>query len=83
MIPITDQSPIQFDADLPVSAEIVIIGITTAWFLSKQGLKVVVCEKARVAGEQSSRIWGWIRQMRRDEVKLPIMMESARIWQAI
>jgi glycine/D-amino acid oxidase-like deaminating enzyme len=84
--PITDQSPIQYDADLPASADIVIIGagiigITTAWFLARQGLRIVVCEKGRVAGEQSSRNWGWIRQQGRDEAELPIMMDSMRIWE--
>ena len=86
MTPITDQSPIKHDADLPASTDIVIIGagiigIATAWYLSKQGHKVLVCEKGRVAGEQSSRNWGWIRQQGRDEAELPIMMESIRIWE--
>lgn len=86
MTPITDQTPIQYEAELPASTDIVIIGagiigIATAWYLSKQGLKVVVCEKGRVAGEQSSRNWGWIRQQGRDEAELPIMMESMRIWE--
>ena len=49
---ITNHSPIQYSADIPASTDIVIIGagiigITTAWYLSKQGLKVVVCEKGR------------------------------------
>ncbi len=88
MPPITNHSPIQYDADIPASADIVIIGagiigISTAWFLSKQGLKVVVFEKGRVAGEQSSRNWGWIRQAGRDEAELPIMMESMRLWEKL
>jgi glycine/D-amino acid oxidase-like deaminating enzyme len=29
-------------------------------------VRVVVCEKGRVAGEQSSRNWGWVRQQGRD-----------------
>lgn len=49
--------------------------------MSRQGHKVVVCEKARVAGEQSSRNWGWIRQQGLDEAELPIMMESIRLWE--
>ncbi len=72
----------------PRSADVVIIGggiagITTAWYLNQAGLKVVVCEKGRVAGEQSSRNWGWIRQQGRDEAELPIVMESMRLWQEI
>ena len=83
---ITHHTPIKFQSKLPDSTDIVIIGagiigIATAWFLSKQGHKVVVCEKGRVAGEQSSRNWGWVRQQGRDEAELPIMMESIRIWE--
>lgn len=55
--------------------------MTTAWFLAKQGIKVLVCDKGRVAGEQSSRNWGWIRQQGRDEAELPIMMDSLKIWE--
>ncbi|MEE8285164.1 MAG: FAD-binding oxidoreductase, partial [Gammaproteobacteria bacterium] len=52
----------------------------TAYFLAKHGAKVLLCEKGRVAGEQSSRNWGWVRQQGRDQAELPIMMESNRIW---
>ncbi len=84
--PITDASPIQFSAQLPDKVDVVIvgagvIGISTALHLAKSKLKVLVCEKGRVAGEQSSRNWGWIRQQGRDPDELPIMMESRRIWQ--
>jgi glycine/D-amino acid oxidase-like deaminating enzyme len=83
---ISSKSPIQFDKALPAAVDVVIIGagiigITTAWFLAKQGIKVLVCDKGRVAGEQSSRNWGWIRQQGRDEAELPIMMDSLKIWQ--
>ena len=83
---ISAQCPIQFNDVLPASADVVIIGagiigITTAWFLAKQGIKVLVCDKGRVAGEQSSRNWGWIRQQGRDEAELPIMMESMALWE--
>ena len=83
---ICSQSPILFDKALPASADVVIIGagiigVTTAWFLAKQGIKVLVCDKGRVAGEQSSRNWGWIRQQGRDEAELPIMMDSLKIWE--
>lgn len=85
---ITHHSPILYKANLPSEVDVVIIGagiigISTAWFLSQSGLKVLVCEKGRVAGEQSSRNWGWIRQQGRDEAELPIMMESMRIWREL
>ena len=73
---------------LPEAADVVIVGagiagIATAWYLQQAGLSVAVCEKGIVAGEQSSRNWGWCRQMGRDEAELPIVMESLRLWQEI
>ena len=84
--PITANSPIQFSATLPAATDVAIIGggivgVMTAWFLAKRGIKSVIFEKGRVAGEQSSRNWGWIRQQGRDPAELPIMIESLRIWQ--
>ncbi len=85
---LSHHSPIQFQNSLPKQADVVIIGagiigMSTAWFLNQNGLKVLVCEKGRVAGEQSSRNWGWIRQQGRDEAELPIMMESMSIWREL
>jgi glycine/D-amino acid oxidase-like deaminating enzyme len=74
--------------EIPESTDVVIVGagiagICAAWFLHQAGLRVVVCEKGIVAGEQSSRNWGWIRQQGRDQAELPIVMESMRLWQEI
>ncbi len=85
---ISDQSPINFSDELPERVDVVIIGagvagIMTAWFLQKAGVSVLVCEKGRVAGEQSSRNWGWVRQQGRDAAELPIMIDSIRSWEAI
>ena len=33
----------------------------TALFLAEKGHHVVLCEKGRIGGEQSSRNWGWSR----------------------
>ena len=87
MIP-SSNSPKSFDDTLPPETDVVIIGggvigASTAWFLSKSGVNVTLCEKGRIAGEQSSRNWGWVRQQGRDEAELPIMMESNRIWQRL
>jgi glycine/D-amino acid oxidase-like deaminating enzyme len=51
--------------NLPEATDVVVIGagiagISAAWFLHHAGLRVVVCEKGIIAGEQSSRNWGWI-----------------------
>jgi glycine/D-amino acid oxidase-like deaminating enzyme len=71
---------------LPDSAEVVVIGagivgVFTAWFLAKRGVKVALIEKGVVGGEQSSRNWGWCRQQNRDARELPIATESLRLWE--
>ena len=73
---------------VPSAADIVIIGggivgISTAWFLARQGIDVVVCEKGHVAGEQSGRNWGWVRQQGRDAREMPMIVESLRIWRGL
>ena len=83
-----EQTPKQFNDPLPTKTDVVVIGggiagICSALYLAQRGVKVVVCEKGRVAGEQSSRNWGWVRQHGRDPAELPIMMESNRIWQSL
>ena len=81
----SDQTPVSFQDELPEAVDVVVIGggvigISTAWFLAKQGVRVLVCEKGRVAGEQSSRNWGWIRKQSRDPDELPIVIDSQNIW---
>ncbi|MDJ0750791.1 MAG: FAD-binding oxidoreductase [Woeseiaceae bacterium] len=57
-----------------------IVGASTAWFLAKQGVSVVLCEKGHIAGEQSGRNWGWVRVQGRDTREIPMMQEALRIW---
>ena len=57
-----------------------IVGVMSAYFLNQRGLRAVVLEKGRIAGEQSGRNWGWVRQQGRDPAELPIMIEANRIW---
>jgi len=85
---ITDQTPIAFDDPLPEAVDVAVIGAgiagtATAFFLAEHGVRVLLCEKGRVAGEQSSRNWGWVRQQGRDRAELPIMMEANRIWRGL
>jgi glycine/D-amino acid oxidase-like deaminating enzyme len=75
-------------AKVPESADVVIIGggiagISAAWFLAKQGIDVVVCEKGVVAGEQSGRNWGWVRVQGRDRREMPMAMHAMRIWRGL
>ncbi|GHE00593.1 AgaE protein [Defluviimonas sp. 20V17] len=72
----------------PARADVVvigggIIGVMSAWYLRERGLSVVLCEKGRIAAEQSSRNWGWVRQQGRDPAELPIMIESMRLWRGL
>ncbi len=72
---------------LPESADVVVIGggivgCSTAFFLAKRGLSVLLCEKGRIAGEQSGRNWGWVRQQGRDPAEMPMIMDSLRIWRS-
>ncbi|ODT03213.1 MAG: hypothetical protein ABS58_16940 [Mesorhizobium sp. SCN 65-20] len=69
----------------PDSADVVIvgggiIGVSTALFLARRGVSVVLCEKGHIAGEQSSRNWGWCRRMGRDPRELPLIVEALRMW---
>lgn len=85
---ITINTPITFSDKLPDEVDVVVIGggvngIFSALNMVRKGLKVVVLEKGRIAGEQSSRNWGWIRQQGRDPAELPIMMEASQLWEDI
>jgi glycine/D-amino acid oxidase-like deaminating enzyme len=85
---LSDDSLITFRDTLPEAVDVVIIGagvigISTAWFLAKAGVSVLVCEKGRVAGEQSSRNWGWVRTQGRDEAELPIAQKSLELWEGL
>ncbi|ANT61678.1 D-amino-acid oxidase [Salipiger sp. CCB-MM3] len=80
--------PVENSAALPERADVVIIGggiagVCAGLELAEQGLKVAICEKGHVAGEQSSRNWGWVRLTHRDTRELPLMVEAQRIWQGL
>jgi glycine/D-amino acid oxidase-like deaminating enzyme len=73
------------DRPLPKRVDVVVIGggvvgVTAALTLADRGVSVVLCEKGRIAGEQSSRNWGWIRNQKRDPLEIPLMLESQNLW---
>lgn len=83
-----DQSPIEFTDALPAQADCVIvgggvIGVLTAWFLREKGVSVLVLDKGRIAGEQSSRNWGWVRTTWRDAAEVPIARDSIDLWEQL
>src|SRR6476646_105028 len=78
--------PVRSDDTLPARADVVvigggIIGTSTALFLTEKGVSVALCEKGHIAGEQSSRNWGWVRKARRDPREIPLIVESLRMWE--
>ncbi len=86
--PISEASPVTYGGPLPAAADVVVIGggvigVCTALYLAQGGHSVALLEKGRIAGEQSSRNWGWIRQQGRDLAELPIMVEAIQRWKEL
>ena len=76
---------VRSDDTPPASTSVVIIGggiigTSAALFLARRGIPTVLCEKGHIAGEQSSRNWGWCRKMGRDPRELPLAIEALRLW---
>ena len=60
-----------------------IIGSATAYYLSKRGLRVSLFEKGRLAWEQSSRNWGFVRKQNRGPVETPIAVMGHHLWREL
>lgn len=72
-------------SDIPEEADVVVIGggisgVTTALHLNEFGLKTVLFEKGTIAGEASSRNFGWIYSNAVEEQKLPLAELSKEQW---
>ncbi len=83
-----EMKPMQLDTKLPKAVDVVIVGggivgVSTALFLAKKGVSTLICEKGVIAGEQSSRNWGWVRKAHRDPREMPLMLESEKLWQGM
>ncbi|MDD9723506.1 FAD-binding oxidoreductase [Sulfitobacter sp. PR48] len=77
--------PVETAPDIPAATSVVVIGggivgLTAALSLAERGIPVVVLEKGRLAGEQSSRNLGWVRKTGRNIHDLPLSVESDRLW---
>ena len=57
-----------------------IIGVSSAYALAQAGARVCVFEKGVLAGEQSSRNWGWVRTLDRDPAEVPLAMRANQLW---
>ena len=73
------------DQRLPESVDVAIIGgglmgCACAYYLSKAGARVLLIDKSIIAGQQSSRAWGFVRHQSRDEALLPLMQASTGLW---
>jgi glycine/D-amino acid oxidase-like deaminating enzyme len=76
------------DESFPAEADVVIagagiMGCAAAYYLARRGLKAVVLDKSRIAGQQSSRAWGFVRQQGREAAEVPLMMAGIRLWEAL
>jgi glycine/D-amino acid oxidase-like deaminating enzyme len=80
--------PVPSDPALPQRTAVAIIGggiigVSTALELAERGVDVALIEKGVIGGEQSSRNWGWCRQMGRDRREIPLILESLAAWRGI
>ncbi|HCN44764.1 MAG TPA: D-amino-acid oxidase, partial [Pseudomonas sp.] len=71
--------PVHSSPQLPPATSVVIIGagiigLTAALTLAERGIPVVVVEKGRIAGEQSSRNLGWVRKTSRHADDIPLAL---------
>lgn len=78
-------TPVQTSANFPPQTTVVIIGggivgLTAALTLAERNIPVVVLEKGRIAGEQSSRNLGWVRKTSRLAEDIPLAQAADRLW---
>ena len=60
-----------------------IVGCATAYYLARRGVRVILLERGEVAGEQSGRNWGFVRQQGRDPAEVPLMVAANRTWRGL
>src|SRR5436309_793550 len=79
---------VRSDPELPKKTAVAvigggIIGVATALELAERRVDVTLIEKGSIGAEQSSRNWGWCRQMGRDSREIPLILESLNAWRGI
>ena len=78
--------PVATATTLPPASTVVIIGggivgLTAALTLAERNIPVVLLEKGRLAGEQSSRNLGWVRKTSRLAEDIPLAQAAQHLWQ--
>ncbi|CCG88977.1 NAD(P)/FAD-dependent oxidoreductase [Erwinia piriflorinigrans] len=78
-------NPVQTASTFPSATTVVVIGggivgLTAALTLAERNIPVVLLEKGRLAGEQSSRNLGWVRKTSRVAEDIPLAQASDRLW---
>ncbi|WP_421505102.1 NAD(P)/FAD-dependent oxidoreductase [Erwinia rhapontici] len=81
-------TPVQTATTLPLATTVVVIGggivgLTAALALAERNIPVVLLEKGRLAGEQSSRNLGWVRKTSRMADDIPLALAADRLWAAM
>lgn len=78
-------TPVRSSIELPDTSNVIIIGagivgLSAALTLAERGISVLVLEKGRIAGEQSSRNLGWVRKMSRSAPDVPLAQAADHLW---
>jgi len=76
---------VQTDDKFPTETSVVVIGggivgVSAALTLAERGIPVVLLEKGRIGGEQSSRNLGWIRKTNRHHNDVPLALAADKLW---
>ena len=76
------------ETTLPMRADVVIVGggitgCAAAYYLACRNVSVIVLERGEIAGAQSSRAWGFIRQQGRHPAEVPYAAKASQIWEGL